>query len=288
MTEDSKTFHLEETTYLNAIEISKNENYSIIEKFRALKILLPKFNPYSFDTVIVNRSSQKSYRLTLYGGPLIEAIEDLKLIAQECIEIDSKAIGITIKEEFEIKALDAEHLENTKTYYLNAIQKWFKKENEYLYKLINNGFESYAGSFSSEDAAKNLIDSAQDFTQISTDFISFGYLGFGLAYAQSYITNYTKDKPNIKEDISANASPLTAALVLKHLGVIDYLNREFHLSNTKSLELLVSLLDSPLRATSIDSSYRDKQKWTDIAKQKAIRELSTHGFSENIETFLKD
>ena len=113
------------------------------------------------------------------------------------------------------------------------------------------------------------------------------YSGYLYAIQEEFIRDYPRSTEEVDKR-SHHKSPTTAALLLKHLGIVEQIALKQNLSNEKVIELLSALFDSNLKTSSIASSYRDKQKSNDSARSKALKVLQKIGTTETMDTFLTD
>ena len=269
MREKKEELIVDSKLYSELLKI-KNDNNSVIHKFRLLHNQTAKFNPFSFRTRIIDSVTKKSFVLSLLDGNIDQAHETLRELIAEYLDYTDKennCIGLRIIESFKRDSEISPDLERAKGYYLDIINSWLNKGVQEVDDITQKGFNSYIGIFNYSQAAEKILDRTINTFQITKSYIDLAYLGFSLAHAQSFIQKYS-DEP-ADPLIEPNQSPLTTALVLKHLGIIDYLTRVKDLSNDKGIQLLAELFNTPIKATSIGSSFRDEGKRSDSAKKKA-------------------
>jgi hypothetical protein len=216
----------------------------------------------------------------------------LKILEAEMKRIENKYLNellyIHIKNRFDFRVrTDPNTYEIAKDKAIQEIEKLANLDG--FFKTLkpqhrNKGFNAFEGGDGYEIAVMDLrklslsIENKIGFRHI--------YEGYLLARLKAKIMNPT-DSP-LAVNINSHNSPLTSALILKHLGIVEKIGKGIHLTNEKVIELLSATFGGVIKASSISSSYRDKEKSTPKARAKALKVLQSIGTTETIETFLGD
>ena len=185
------------------------------------------------------------------------------------IENTNDLLSRRLREDFVMLASETNNIKLTKKKLIERVSKLIDTD---TYKDLHTqmrklGFETYKGGREPDTIVKDQLM----FKDI--------YEGYKLAELVEDIK--TEKKDNTAASSTSNSSPLTAALILKHFGILDYLLNKHSVSNDKAIYLLVNLLNIA-KSKSIGSSYRDEDKLNSPqAQKKAIKFLNDNGITTN-------
>ena len=200
-------------------------------------------------------------------------------------------ISTRLRSKFYDRTKETNDLELTKTKFIDTINKHIdtKEFTGTHTKAKLKGFEAYFGGRSIEKKAEDL----RSFSIGEENRLMFGHIyeGYLLAELVSEINQIKQNEISrmfANEEAQPQQSPLVAALVLKHLGIVEKIAAKEQLSNEKVMELLNALFGGPMQAGSISSSYRDRLKATDKGRKDSLMFLKQFGTSETFESFLSD
>ena len=200
-------------------------------------------------------------------------------------------ISIRLRSKFYDRTKETNDLELTKTKFIDTINKHIdtKEFTGTHTKAKLKGFKAYTGGRSIEQKAEDLRSfSIGDENRLMFGHIYEGYLLAELVSEINQIKQNEITRMFANEEAQPQKSPLVAALVLKHLGIVEKIAAKELLSNEKVIELLNALFGGPMQAKSISSSYRDKAKATDKGRKDSLMFLKQFGTSETFESFLSD
>tara|TARA_R110000851_G_scaffold199905_1_gene350978 strand:+ start:41 stop:895 length:855 start_codon:yes stop_codon:yes gene_type:complete len=195
------------------------------------------------------------------------------------IENTNDLLSRRLREDFVMLASETNNIKLTKKKLIERVSKLIDTD---TYKDLHTqmrklGFETYKGGREPDTIVKelNLLSIGIKHQLMFKDI----YEGYKLAELVEDIK--TEKKDNTAASSTSNSSPLTAALILKHFGILDYLLNKHSVSNDKAIYLLVNLLNIA-KSKSIGSSYRDEDKLNSPqAQKKAIKFLNDNGITTN-------
>ncbi len=222
-----------------------------------------------------------------------ERLKVIKAEIQRLDKINKDLLPVNFRRKFYKRIKETPDIELTKTKFIEKIDKHINTAQfpDIHTQYKSKGFDAYDGGGSIESKVEDL-----QFLAIgvkNSSFFKYTHEGYLLAELQSEIKAYSKSESTEQaetsgDEVQPQSSPLVAALVLKHLGIVEKIAKKENLSKQKVIELLNTLFGGSMLASSIYSSYRDKQKSTNKARKDSLKFLQKIGSLETIESFLND
>lgn len=201
-----------------------------------------------------------------------------KLLIEEYLELNPHPIKL--RNEFLETCEDETDYYLPKKRYLEIINEIVTSDR--VNHLFNQGYKAFKGSDKMEHQLRDLLDTFHTKFRSEHDFMD-AYSGYLYAIQEEFIRTRNGDTIKINS-AESNISPLTAAIVLKHYGIIDFMKTKHQISNDKAVTLITNLFNNGggvVKGKSVRSSYADLVKMRkEIAQSKALKFLNDNGITE--------